>query len=223
MQTLDTLGAGFQLASHDLDIRGAGNLLGDEQSGHIREVGIELYQHLLEEAVAAARTDGNPVLIPEEYVPDLGVRLGLYRRIAGLLDRREIDGFAAELIDRFGALPPEVENLLEIIAIKRACREAGIEKLEAGPKGAVISLRDNHFANPAGLVDLIQRNAGTLKIRPDQKIVYLRNWEDAKARLTGVAKLAQALAKISRSSGPDTTALPNAIPSLAKRAAARRA
>jgi transcription-repair coupling factor (superfamily II helicase) len=222
MQTLDTLGAGFQLASHDLDIRGAGNLLGDEQSGHIREVGIELYQHLLEEAVAAARNDGGvqtapedwspqitigtPVLIPEEYVPDLGVRLGLYRRIAGLLDRREIDGFAAELIDRFGALPPEVENLLEIIAIKRSCREAGVEKLEAGPKGAVISLRDNRFANPAGLVDLIQRNAGTLKIRPDQKIVYLRSWDDAKARLTGVAKLAQALAKIARSSQPESAA-----------------
>ena len=128
MQTLDTLGAGFQLASHDLDIRGAGNLLGDEQSGHIREVGIELYQHMLEEAVAAARTDsseeaareewspqitiGTPVLIPENYVPDLGVRLGLYRRIARLADRREIDGFAAELIDRFGPLPGEVENLL---------------------------------------------------------------------------------------------------------------
>jgi transcription-repair coupling factor (superfamily II helicase) len=227
MQTLDTLGAGFQLASHDLDIRGAGNLLGEEQSGHIREVGIELYQHMLEEAVAAARTDGGdeavreewspqitigtPVLIPESYVPDLGVRLGLYRRIAGLADRGEIDGFAAELIDRFGAMPPEVDNLLEIIAIKRSCREAGIEKLEAGPKGAVISLRENRFANPAGLVDLIQRHAGTLKLRPDHKIVYLRDWYDAKTRLSGAAKLAQALAKIARAAPPEATAaLPKA-------------
>ena len=240
MQTLDTLGAGFQLASHDLDIRGAGNLLGDEQSGHIREVGIELYQHMLEEAVAAARTDGNegaareewspqitigtPVLIPESYVPDLGVRLGLYRRIAGLTDRREIDGFAAELIDRFGPLPAEVENLLEIIAIKRYCREAGIEKLEGGPKGAVISLRDNRFANPAGLVELIQRHAGTLKLRPDQKIVYLRDWHDAKTRLTGAAKLAQALAKIARAAKPETAeALPKPPPPLVKPQAARRA
>ena len=240
MQTLDTLGAGFQLASHDLDIRGAGNLLGDEQSGHIREVGIELYQHMLEEAVAAARTDGSeegpredwspqitigtPVLIPENYVPDLGVRLGLYRRIAGLADRREIDGFAAELIDRFGTLPTEVENLLEIIAIKRYCREAGIEKLEAGPKGAVISLRDNRFANPAGLVDLIQRNAGTLKLRPDHKILYQRNWDDAKARLTGVAKLVQALAKIARTVQPEAAAqLPKPAPSVAKPKVARRA
>jgi len=240
MQTLDTLGAGFQLASHDLDIRGAGNLLGDEQSGHIREVGIELYQHMLEEAVAAARTDsseeavreewspqitmGTPVLIPEVYVPDLGVRLGLYRRIAGLADRREIDGFAAELIDRFGPLPAEVENLFEIIAIKRYCREAGIEKLEAGPKGALISLRDNRFANPAGLVDLIQRNSGTLKLRPDQKIIYLRNWEDAKARLTGAAKLAQALAKIARAAQSEAnTAIPKSSPSLIKPKMARRA
>jgi transcription-repair coupling factor (superfamily II helicase) len=240
MQTLDTLGAGFQLASHDLDIRGAGNLLGDEQSGHIREVGIELYQHMLEEAVASARTDGGeeaareewspqitigtPVLIPENYVPDLGVRLGLYRRIAGLADRREIDGFAAELIDRFGTLPTEVENLLEIIAIKRYCREAGIEKLEAGPKGAVISLRDNRFANPVGLVDLIQRNAGTLKLRPDQKILYQRNWDDAKTRLTGATKLVQALAKIARAAQPEAAAqLPKPPPSLAKPRAARTA
>ena len=240
MQTLDTLGAGFQLASHDLDIRGAGNLLGDEQSGHIREVGIELYQHMLEEAVAAARTDsseeavreewspqitmGTPVLIPEVYVRDLGVRLGLYRRIAGLADRREIDGFAAELIDRFGPLPAEVENLFEIIAIKRYCREAGIEKLEAGPKGALISLRDNRFANPAGLVDLIQRNSGTLKLRPDQKIIYLRNWEGAKARLTGAAKLAQALAKIARAAQSEAnTAIPKSSPSLIKPKMARRA
>jgi transcription-repair coupling factor (superfamily II helicase) len=163
-------------------------------------------------------------LIPENYVPDLGVRLGLYRRIAGLADRREIDGFAAELIDRFGTLPTEVENLLEIIAIKRYCREAGIEKLEAGPKGAVISLRDNRFANPAGLVDLIQRNAGTLKLRPDQKILYQRNWDDAKTRLTGVAKLAQALAKIARTAQPEAAAqLPKPPPSLAKPRVARRA
>src|SRR4051794_8604406 len=117
MQTLDTLGAGFQLASHDLDIRGAGNLLGEEQSGHIREVGIELYQQLLEEAVASARGRaqeaekadwsptinlGIPVLIPEEYVGDLSVRMGLYRRIGALANQAEIDAFAAELIDRFG-------------------------------------------------------------------------------------------------------------------------
>jgi transcription-repair coupling factor (superfamily II helicase) len=177
-QTLDTLGAGFTLASHDLDIRGAGNLLGEEQSGHVREVGIELYQHMLEEAVAEARsgaagiaapaeewtpqiTVGTSVLIPDSYVADLGVRLGLYRRIATLLDQREIDAFAAELVDRFGKLPQEVGNLLEIIAIKRLCRDAGIEKVEAGPKGAVFTFRGNRFANPGGLAAFIQSQVGT--------------------------------------------------------------
>jgi transcription-repair coupling factor (superfamily II helicase) len=237
MQTLDTLGAGFQLASHDLDIRGAGNLLGDEQSGHIREVGIELYQHMLEEAVAVARTEGGagaapaeewspqitigtPVLIPEDYVTDLSVRLGLYRRIAGLADRRESEAFAAELIDRFGPLPAEVENLLQIIAIKRACKIAGVEKVEAGPKGAVITLRGNRFANPAGLVELIQGQAGRLRLRPDQKLVYLRNWEDEATRLKGVAGLMQTLVKLARAVTPNA-AMPPPTPALRKAASQR--
>ncbi|MGA8400607.1 MAG: transcription-repair coupling factor, partial [Stellaceae bacterium] len=239
MQTLDTLGAGFQLASHDLDIRGAGNLLGDEQSGHIREVGIELYQQMLEEAVATARTEGGggsapqeewspqitigtPVLIPEDYVTDLSVRLGLYRRIAGLADRRESEAFAAELIDRFGKLPAEVENLLQIIAIKRACKIAGVEKVEAGPKGAVIQLRGNRFANPVGLVELIQGQAGRLRLRPDQKLVYLRNWEDEATRLKGVTGLMQTLVKLARAAAPDAP-MPPPTPALRKAQAAQRA
>ena len=213
MQTLDQLGAGFTLASHDLDIRGAGNLLGSEQSGHIREVGVELYQHMLEEAIAASRsgveelgeakeewtpqiTIGTPVLIPESYVADLNVRLGLYRRIAVLVDRREIDAFAAELIDRFGPLPQEVENLLEIIAIKRLCRDAGIEKVEGGPKGAVIAFHHDRFANPAGLVDFLQRQVGTAKLRTDQRLVIMRGWEDTRDRLRGISALLADLAKI---------------------------
>jgi transcription-repair coupling factor (superfamily II helicase) len=226
MQTLDTLGAGFTLASHDLDIRGAGNLLGQEQSGHVREVGIELYQHMLEEAVAAARsgdpalgetkdewtpqiTIGTPVLIPETYVADLPVRLGLYRRIVQLVDRREIDAFAAELVDRFGPLPPEVDNLLDIIAIKRFCRDAGVEKVDAGEKGASITFRGNRFANPAGLVDFLQQNAATAKLRPDQKLVIMRNWEDTRERLKGVTGILGHLARIA-------SATPAAAPAMAR-------
>src|SRR5205807_3128054 len=123
IQSLDTLGAGFQLASHDLDIRGAGNLLGEEQSGHIKEVGFELYQQMLEEAVMSLKagiaapvadkwspqiTIGTPVLIPEDYVADLSVRLALYRRLAEIEDAREIEAFGAELVDRFGPMPEEV-------------------------------------------------------------------------------------------------------------------
>jgi transcription-repair coupling factor (superfamily II helicase) len=212
MQTLDTLGAGFTLASHDLDIRGAGNLLGEEQSGHIREVGAELYQQMLEEAVAAARdagdgtataeewtptiTVGTPVLMPEKYVADLNTRLGLYRRVARLVDAQEIDAFAAELIDRFGPLPPEVENLLEIVTLKRLCRDAGVEKLDAGPKGAVVAFRNDSFADPAALIGFITSQSGTVKLRPDHRLVYSRDWSDAAKRLKGVRGLMNRLAKL---------------------------
>ena len=223
MQTLDNLGAGFSLASHDLDIRGAGNLLGEEQSGHIREVGIELYQHMLEEAVAALRDGdgvvaetwtpqiniGMPVLIPEGYVADLGVRLGLYRRIANLLEAGEIEAFAAEIIDRFGALPGEVDNLLSIVAVKQLCRKAGIEKVEAGPKGAVLTFHKNRFANPEGLIDFIHAEAGTVKLRSDHKLVYMRNWDEPKRRVAGLERLMREVAEIASTAAraePETAA-----------------
>ena len=214
MQTLDTLGAGFQLASHDMDIRGAGNLLGEEQHGHVKEVGVELYQRMLEEAVADARAAndesaeappdfwtpqinlGVSVLIPERYVADLGVRLSLYRRLASLESREEIDGFAAELQDRFGTLPDEVENLLQTVTIKLLCRRAGVEKLDAGPKGAVVAFRGDHFAHPEKLVDFIARQKGRMKVRPDHRLVYQSGWGETPKRLDGVRKLVTQLAKI---------------------------
>ncbi len=194
MQTLDNLGAGFTLASHDLDIRGAGNLLGDEQSGHIREVGIELYQQMLEDAVAELRagqgrrraeerdwtpsiTLGLPVLIPEDYVRDLPVRLGLYRRIGALTSDAESEAMAAELVDRFGPLPAEVQNLLDVVALKRACREAGVEKLDAGPKGMVLSFRGNSFRNPSGLVAWLGAKGSVARLRPDHKLAISREMD----------------------------------------------
>jgi transcription-repair coupling factor (superfamily II helicase) len=187
MQTLDSLGAGFTLASHDLDIRGAGNLLGDEQSGHIREVGIELYQQMLEDAVAELRAErgrkrvedrdwtpnialGLPVLIPDTYVADLPVRLGLYRRIGALATDAESEAMAAELGDRFGKLPQEVENLLAVVTLKRLCREAGVEKVEAGPKGMVFTFRGNAFRNPSGLVSWLSNKGSLIRLRPDHKL-----------------------------------------------------
>ena len=217
MQTLDHLGAGFSLASHDLDIRGAGNIVGEEQSGHIREVGIELYQNLLQEAIIMARAEqefgsekaqeldedwspqinlGTPVMIPAHYVSDLDLRLGLYRRVVNLKTREDIDAFAAELVDRFGALPIEVENLLEIIEIKQFCRQAKIEKLDAGPKGAVITFRNNTFSNPEALISYIQSQTGTVKLRPDQKLVFIRPWLTEKERTKGVKEVSQTLSKI---------------------------
>lgn len=214
IEQLDTLGAGFQLASHDLDIRGAGNLLGEEQSGHIKEIGVELYQQMLEEAVAAAREGakmtaeeafedhwspqinlGMPVLIPEGYIPDLNLRLSIYRRAASLASRQEIEAFAAELIDRFGPLPTDVENLLDLMEIKQLCRSAGVDRIDAGPKGAVLSLHPTSKINLPKLVAYIQKQTGTAKIRPDdQKMVFMRSWDDLNVRVRGVHKILNEMA-----------------------------
>ena len=213
LQSLDELGAGFTLASHDLDIRGAGNLLGEEQSGHIKEVGVELYQHLLEEAVARARSDqtgdvtfdeewsaavnlGTAVLIPENYVADLGIRLGLYRRIAQLRTAEEIESLAGEMIDRFGSLPAEVESLLKIVSIKQLCQQAGVAKLDAGPRGATVSFHKASFSNPGGLVEFLSKQSGTAKLRPDHTLVLMRDWADDKKRVRGALDLVKALAGI---------------------------
>jgi transcription-repair coupling factor (superfamily II helicase) len=210
LQSLDTLGAGFILASHDLDIRGAGNLLGEEQSGHIREVGFELYQSMLEEAVAALKGGdgaiedqwsprinlGTSVLIPEDYVPDLQVRLGLYRRLSGVESTEAIEAFAAELIDRFGDLPEEVRHLLDVVEIKGLCRQAGIEQIDAGPKGAVIAFRNKSFANPEGLIAFIGKAGKQVKLQPDHRLIFYANWPNAEDRLAGARELLRRLAKI---------------------------
>jgi len=207
---LDSLGAGFQLASHDLDIRGAGNLLGDEQSGHIKEVGFELYQSMLEDAILELKAGGiaraeeftpqisidAPILIPEAYVPDLDLRMGLYRRLGDLEDRPAIDEFAAELIDRFGALPEETANLLRIVEVKLNCKAARIAKLDLGPKGAVVTFADGGFPDLAGLLGYIDRLKGAAKLRPDSKLVVSRDWPSAEARLTGALQLSRGLARV---------------------------
>jgi len=166
---------------------------------------------MLEEAVAAAKAGvgedvmpveqwtpqinmGIPVLIPEVYVSELNVRLNLYRRLADLRTREELDAFGAELIDRFGPLPPEVENLLDTFVIKQLCRAAGVEKLDVGPKGAMITFRNNEFAHVDQLMAWVMKQAGTVKIRPDQKLIYSRAWEQADKRLKGARGLMGELA-----------------------------
>ena len=202
LQALDTLGAGFSLASHDMDIRGSGNILGEEQSGHIKEVGIALYQHMLEEEIMRLKTGeladerqkqisdwapqittGIPIMIPETYVRDLGVRLGLYKRIGDIADKSGLDDIREELIDRFGKLPEEVDNLLKTVEIKQLCRSANIEKIDAGAKGVLITLRNNTFAKPDKLIDFISRQFGAVKIRPDQKIFIEKNLESYAVRV----------------------------------------
>jgi len=211
--SLDTLGAGFTLASQDLDIRGAGNLLGEEQSGQMRDVGYELYQQMLEEAIAKIRAGemeglsevdaqwapqinlGVPVLIPEAYVPDLDVRLGLYRRLSSLSTKVELEGFAAEMIDRFGPLPKEVNTLLLIVRIKAMCKKAGIAKLDGGPKGATLQFHNDKFASPEGLVQFLKDQQGRAKVK-ENKIVVRREWARDSDKIKGAFAIARDLAEI---------------------------
>ncbi|MDC0608154.1 helicase-related protein, partial [Amylibacter sp.] len=212
--SLDSLGAGFMLASQDLDIRGAGNILGEEQSGNVREVGYELYQEMLEDAIAKIKsgqmeglTDegswspqinlGVPVLIPEAYVQDLDVRLGLYRRLSALAKKIELEAFAAELIDRFGKLPTEVDMLLRVVRIKGMCRAAGIAKLDSGPKGAVIQFYQDKFISPSGLAQYLLDSRGTAKIK-DNKLIVLRDWTNDDKKIKGAYIIARELAVMAK-------------------------
>lgn len=215
MQNLDSLGAGFTLASHDLDIRGAGNLLGDEQSGHIKEVGVALYQKMLQDAIRVLKNDELPgqmdeadfspqismgfsVLIPETYVNDLDVRMELYHRISEISDEKEIDSFKAELMDRFGSYPKEVANLFDTVKLKVLAKRANIERLDVGPKGASISFYQNVFPNPAGLIQYITSQMGTVQIKPDQKLTVIRPWRDPAERLKGIEAILTKISEIAK-------------------------
>jgi len=213
LSDLDSLGAGFQLASHDLDIRGAGNLLGDEQSGHIREVGFELYQSMLEDAILAARagdmgladdrrglspqiTVDAPIMIPEDYVPDLAVRMALYRRLNDADGKAEIESLAAEMIDRFGKLPQPTQNLIRLIEIKQQAITACIAKIDVGARGTLVTFHEDRFPDPVGLMAYIDRLQGTAKLRPDMKLLIQRAWGDPVSRLNGLYQLTRGLAGV---------------------------
>ncbi len=219
LQALNQLGAGFSLANHDLDIRGAGNILGVEQSGHIKDVGIALYHHLLEEEINRLKageagqkdderltktsdwsvqvTTGVPIIIPEKYVADLGVRLGLYKRIGNLKSIEDINDMREELIDRFGAIPDEVENLLKTVEIKQICAMCNIERIDAGAKGILLSFHNNTFKNVSKLMDFISRQLGAIKVRPDQKLFIERDLTNYKTRLTTIKNYVQKLYELS--------------------------
>jgi transcription-repair coupling factor (superfamily II helicase) len=215
LSDLDSLGAGFQLASHDLDIRGAGNLVGDEQSGHIKEVGFELYQSMLEDAILEVRAESQglakpregfspqitidaPILIPEDYVPDLSVRMALYRRLNDLDGALEIEGLAAEIADRFGAIPEPTQNLLKLIEIKQNALVAQVSKIECGARGALVSFHEDRPPNVAGLLAYVERLGATAKLRPDSKLVITRNWPDPASKLNGCLQLSKGLAGLAR-------------------------
>lgn len=214
LQTLDTLGSGFQLASHDMDIRGAGNLLGEAQSGHIKEVGVELYQQMLQDAIENRKAHqgdfeneiedhwspeislGGAIQIPESYVQDMTVRIDLYRRLGQVTSTQDLETLRDEMIDRFGRLPLEVQNLLKILSLKTQAKALNIHKVEAGTKGVLFKFYQNRVENAQALLDFIHRQQGTAKIRPDQSLFFTRTWTSLEARFEGTQQLLGELAKM---------------------------
>ena len=197
MQTLDNLGAGFSLASYDMDIRGAGNLLGEEQSGHIKEVGIELYQSLLKAAIEINSVEGilninvwSPQIqigvsskIPESYIEDVSLRLSMYRRIAVLKSEEEIEIIKQELVDRFGNLPKEVSTLLEIINIKQYCKNTNVYKIDAGKNGINLKFYNDIFPKPENLLKYITKNSERILVNSDQSIIIKKNMSNKNERI----------------------------------------
>ncbi|MBF0185148.1 MAG: transcription-repair coupling factor [Magnetococcales bacterium] len=211
LETLGDLGAGFSLATHDLEIRGAGNILGDEQSGQIREVGFELYNQMLRDAIQglanqAAATEVAPerveeilpnislhvsTHIPNDFVPDVHQRLTLYKRIAELNSGEEISEMRSELLDRFGPLPESIMNLLRLVGIKRSCRQLKILKLEAGPKGATLQFHPQPAVNPQAIIELIQQGGGSVTFNHQSNTLAVKNrlWDVEEVRLRALEEL----------------------------------
>lgn len=185
IQTADTLGAGFSIASHDMDIRGFGNLVGEEQSGHVKEVGIELYQEMLDEAMSKLKGENFversdifipsinlklPVFINEDYIKDADLRLGIYRRIGTLNTKEEVEHFIDEMVDRFGPIPTPFKNLLDVVKIKQDCSKLNIENLNSGEQGFVLRFRKNIDVSDL-VFNFIKKHPKNTKITPDNKLI----------------------------------------------------
>lgn len=203
---LEELGAGFTLASHDLEIRGAGELLGEEQSGHIHELGFTLYMELLEETVAALKAGKEPLLdkpakagvevdlhlaalLPEDYIGDVHIRLMFYQRIANIVNREALDDLQAELVDRFGPLPPQAKCLFRIAVLKQAAQPLGVNKIQVGSSEGVIEFIPNPPINMAALLQLIQQQPQHYKLTGSERIRFTVNGVDADAKFKAVETL----------------------------------
>jgi len=216
LQNIDSLGAGFTIAGHDMDLRGFGNLVGSEQSGHIKEVGSELYQEMLDEAInelkntntEAANIDFTPsinlgiaVLIPSSYIEDSSLRLAIYRRTGDLKTPTEIESFRDEMVDRFGPIPHEFNNLLSMVKIKNTCLHLKIESLDSGPNGFVMKFNKN-FDVSAMVMNFIKQHPRHAKIKSDNKLIYLKELK-TETLLSEARKLLKTLETYSDTSNAD--------------------
>ncbi len=195
MQNLDELGVGFSVASHDMDIRGSGDLIGDEQSGHIKETGIELYQQMLFEEIEKVKSkvdssqitktdfEFNPQIklsislaIPESYICDLSVRMSFYKKIAKITNQEELNEIEDELLDRFGSIPEETRNLTQVALLKNICKKLGISKLQSSNDEILISFKGNKFSKTDELLNLIFKSPALIKILPDHRVSFSRKF-----------------------------------------------
>ena len=209
---MDELGAGFTLATHDLEIRGAGELLGEEQSGQMAEVGFSLYTELLERAVRSIRqgklpdVDAHeargaevelrvPALIPDDYLPDVHTRLTLYKRISSARDADELRELQVEMIDRFGLLPEPAKNLFRIASYKQKARELGLRKIDVGPGGGSVTFDRDTRVEPATLIRYVQQNARTHRLEGGTKLRFTLKLEKDEQRFAAVEQLLEALQK----------------------------
>ena len=210
--SLEDLGVGFALASHDLEIRGAGELLGEGQSGQIQEVGFSLYTELLERAVKALRAGKEPALegplqsgtevdlripalLPDDYLPDVHARLVLYKRIANAPDEEALRELQVEMIDRFGLLPPPTKNLFRLTELKLKAQELGAVKVEAGPGGGVLVFSEQPRVDPLKLIQLIQKKPSVYRLEGQQKLRFKQDLAEPEARIGAVEQLIDALAQ----------------------------
>ncbi len=221
--SLEDLGAGFALASHDLEIRGAGELLGEAQSGQIDEVGFTLYSELLSRAVASLKAGGSvdletppesgaeinlhvPALLPEDYIPDVHMRLILYKRIAGTTARQELTELQVELIDRFGLLPDAARVLFKVMELKMRANAIGIRKIEAGPKGARIEFAAKPNVDPGALIGLLQSAPRTYRLDGPTRLRIIGDLPQAQDRIQALQGLFDALEPAPEAAGEATRA-----------------
>jgi transcription-repair coupling factor (superfamily II helicase) len=206
IESLEDLGAGFTLATHDLEIRGAGELLGDEQSGQIQSIGFSLFMEMLEQAVEALKEGKEsslddllrkqtevelrlPALLPDDYIPDINMRLSLYKRIASAIDEQDLNDLKVELIDRFGLLPEATTNLLTVNNLKLKAAAVGIRRIEAGEKGGYLEFEQDAAINPVFLVGLLQSKPQHYRMEGPTKLKVMAPMTDRKERIKFVDQL----------------------------------
>lgn len=210
--SLEDLGAGFALATHDLEIRGAGELLGDDQSGQMTSVGFSLYMELLESAVDAlkagrepsledlinSQTDVElrlPALLPDDFIPDVNTRLSLYKRIASAKTTAELDELKVELIDRFGLLPDASRYLLQIAALRQQAQALGIRRIEGNEKGGFIEFSEQNRVDPSHLIGLLQRDPGTYRLDGPTRLKFMKDLSDRPQRIEFIGSLLENMAQ----------------------------